>query len=118
VTAAIDKWGAEQGVEGRSEALRKLVELGLKGEGMTDTAVPTKRPGKPHVLLSGRVPPETAAVLDRFAAKYGIDQGEALRRCIDAVTWLLSDLGALAKEDAKGTALVELGLRGDNQGEN
>lgn len=31
VTAAIDKWGKERGI-GRSEAIRRLVELGLKAK--------------------------------------------------------------------------------------
>jgi hypothetical protein len=33
LTEAIDKWGASNGEIGRSEAMRQLVELGLKAKG-------------------------------------------------------------------------------------
>jgi len=46
LTEEIDKWAATNGDIGRSEAMRRLVELGLKAKGKVPTAAPP--PGKPR----------------------------------------------------------------------
>ena len=58
------------------------------------------KPGGQDVLVAGRVPPSTAAKLEAFAKKEGINRSEALRRAIEASV-IIAEIELPASRKAK-----------------